>query len=135
MLDANGGGTALRCAVTNPICLCASHKRVATIAASAMTNTSVNDAEVMCENEALILRASTMAQDANRLIWIDLEMTGLAPETDRIIEVALVVTDHDLKPVAVAPVWAVHQADATLAAMDAWNQSTHARSGLIERVK
>ncbi|RPH49776.1 MAG: oligoribonuclease [Lysobacterales bacterium] len=76
-----------------------------------------------------------MPQDANRLIWIDLEMTGLSPETDRIIELALVITDHDLNTVAEAPVWVVHQDDVTLAAMDAWNQSTHGRSGLIDRVK
>ena len=76
-----------------------------------------------------------MPSDANRLIWIDLEMTGLSPDSDRIIELALVVTDHDLNTVAEAPVWVVHQDDAALAAMDAWNQSTHGRSGLIDRVK
>jgi oligoribonuclease len=76
-----------------------------------------------------------MPQDAARLVWIDLEMTGLKPDTDRIIEVALVVTDGDLAPVAEAPVWAVRQAEATLDAMDAWNKGTHGRSGLIERVK
>jgi oligoribonuclease len=76
-----------------------------------------------------------MPQDANRLIWIDLEMTGLSPDTDRILEVALVVTDHDLNVVAEAPVWVVHQADATLDAMDAWNRSTHGRSGLIDKAK
>ena len=76
-----------------------------------------------------------MPLDANRLIWIDMEMTGLIPETDRILELALIVTDHDLNPVAVAPVWVLHQDDAMLAAMDAWNQSTHSRSGLIEKVK
>jgi oligoribonuclease len=76
-----------------------------------------------------------MPPDENRLIWIDLEMTGLKPDTDRILEVALVVTDAALAPVAVAPVWVVRQDDATLAAMDAWNQSTHARSGLIDKVK
>ena len=76
-----------------------------------------------------------MPQDAGRLIWIDLEMTGLKPETDRIIEMALVVTDADLVTVAEAPVWVVRQDDATLAGMDAWNQGTHARSGLIDRVK
>jgi len=76
-----------------------------------------------------------MPQDANRLIWIDMEMTGLTPETDRIIEVALVVTDSALKIVAEAPVLVVHQDDVTLAAMDSWNQSTHGRSGLIEKVK
>ena len=78
---------------------------------------------------------SNMPQDANRLIWIDREMTGLTPETDRIIEVALVVTDSALKIVAEAPVLVVHQDDVTLAAMDSWNQSTHGRSGLIEKVK
>jgi oligoribonuclease len=76
-----------------------------------------------------------MAQDANLLVWIDMEMTGLQPETDRIIEVALVVTDAALATVAEAPVLVVHQDDATLAAMDSWNQSTHARSGLIDKVK
>jgi oligoribonuclease len=71
----------------------------------------------------------------DRLIWIDLEMTGLKPDADRILEVALVVTDASLEVIAEAPVWVVHQADATLAAMDAWNTSTHGRSGLVERAK
>ena len=76
-----------------------------------------------------------MPQDANHLIWIDMEMTGLRPERDRIIEVALVVTDSDLETVAEAPVWVVHQDDAVLDAMDAWNKS-HARPpGLIDKVK
>ena len=76
-----------------------------------------------------------MPQDPNRLIWIDLEMTGLRPDSDRILEVAIVVTDHALDTVAQAPVFVVHQEDAILAAMDAWNQATHGRSGLIEKVK
>jgi oligoribonuclease len=76
-----------------------------------------------------------MPQDPNRLIWIDLEMTGLKPETDRILEVALIVTDHALEPVAQAPVYVVHQDDAVLDAMDAWNKATHGRSGLIDKVK
>lgn len=76
-----------------------------------------------------------MAQDADLLVWIDLEMTGLKPDVDRIIEVALVVTDQALSPVAVAPVWVVHQDDSTLASMDAWNQGTHGRSGLIAKVR
>jgi oligoribonuclease len=76
-----------------------------------------------------------MAQDADRLIWIDLEMTGLKPDTDRILEMALVVTDLNLAPIAVAPVWVLHQGDSNLAAMDSWNQGTHGRSGLTEKVR
>jgi oligoribonuclease len=76
-----------------------------------------------------------MPQDANRLVWIDMEMTGLKPDSDRIIEVALVVTDGDLNTVAEAPVWVVRQSDAILAGMDSWNQGTHGRSGLIDKVK
>ena len=76
-----------------------------------------------------------MPQDANRLIWIDLEMSGLRPDRDRILEVALVVTDHELDVVAQAPVYVVHQDDAVLDAMDAWNQATHGRSGLIDKVR
>ena len=76
-----------------------------------------------------------MPQDASRLIWIDMEMTGLNPDKDRVIEVAIVITDNDLDTVVESPVLVVHQDDATLAAMDAWNQSTHARTGLIDKVK
>ncbi len=76
-----------------------------------------------------------MAQDPNNLIWIDMEMSGLNPEIDRILEVALVVTNPQLETVAEAPVLVVHQPAAVLDAMDEWNRSTHARSGLIERVK
>jgi oligoribonuclease len=76
-----------------------------------------------------------MPQDPNRLIWIDLEMTGLKPDSDRILEVALVVTDHQLVTIAEAPVYVVHQDDGALDAMDAWNQATHGRSGLIAKVK
>ena len=76
-----------------------------------------------------------MAQDANRLIWIDMEMTGLKPDVDRIIEVALVITDQELNVVAEGPVWVVHQRDDVLDAMDSWNKGTHRRSGLIDKVK
>ena len=71
----------------------------------------------------------------DRLIWIDMEMTGLRPETDRIIELALIVTDADLVTVAEGPVWVVHQGDDVLGAMDSWNTSTHGKSGLTERVR
>ena len=76
-----------------------------------------------------------MPQDPNHLIWIDMEMTGLNPETDRVIEIALVITDGALTTIAEAPVLVVHQDDVTLAAMDSWNQSTHARTGLIGKVR
>ena len=64
-----------------------------------------------------------------------MEMTGLRPDTDRILELALIVTDADLATVAEAPVWVVRQDDAALDAMDAWNRSTHGRSGLVDRVR
>ncbi|TXI20953.1 MAG: oligoribonuclease [Nitrosomonas sp.] len=76
-----------------------------------------------------------MAQDNNNLIWVDMEMTGLNPDTDRIIEVALVITDAQLNTIAEGPVLVVHQADEVLDAMDKWNKSTHAKSGLIDKVK
>ena len=76
-----------------------------------------------------------MAQDLQHLIWIDLEMTGLNPDSDLIIEIATVVTDKDLNILAQGPVLAVHQSDEALAAMDDWNQKHHGGSGLIDRVK
>ena len=76
-----------------------------------------------------------MPQDQNNLIWIDMEMTGLSPENDRIIEVAIVITDSNLETVAEAPTLVVHQSDAMLDGMDNWNKSTHGRSGLIDKVK
>lgn len=76
-----------------------------------------------------------MAQDPNNLIWIDMEMSGLNPDTDRVLEVAIVVTTSQLEVVAEAPVLVVHQPDAVLNAMDDWNKSTHGKSGLTERVK
>lgn len=76
-----------------------------------------------------------MAQDAQNLIWIDLEMTGLNPDTDLIIEIATVVTDKDLNILAEGPALAVHQPDAALLAMDDWNQKHHGESGLIGRVR
>ncbi len=69
------------------------------------------------------------------LVWVDMEMTGLEPDSDRIIEVAVVVTDMHLNILAEGPVFAIHQSDETLDKMDAWNKGTHGRSGLIERVR
>ncbi|ALM81889.1 oligoribonuclease [Bordetella sp. N] len=76
-----------------------------------------------------------MALNENRLVWLDMEMTGLDPDKERIIEVAVVVTEPDLTVVAEGPVIVVHQSDAQLDAMDNWNKSTHGKSGLIDKVK
>lgn len=70
-----------------------------------------------------------------RLVWLDMEMTGLDPEKERIIEVAVVVTEPDLTIVAEGPVLVIHQQDSLLDAMDSWNRSTHGKSGLIDKVK
>lgn len=82
-----------------------------------------------------MIRTDYMAQDANHLVWLDMEMTGLDPEKERIIELAMVVTDVNLVTIAESPVWVVHQSDAQLDAMDEWNKGTHGRSGLIDKVK
>src|SRR5512142_2068240 len=76
-----------------------------------------------------------MAQNQNHLVWLDMEMTGLNPDTDRIIEVAMVITDSNLETVAESPVVVVHQPDSILDGMDNWNKSTHGKSGLIDKVK
>ena len=76
-----------------------------------------------------------LASSDQNLVWIDLEMTGLYPDRDRIIEIAVVVTDPQLGNRIEGPVFAVHQSDAALDAMDAWNKGTHGRSGLVDRVK
>jgi oligoribonuclease len=80
-------------------------------------------------------RTDYMAQDANNLVWLDMEMTGLEPERERIIELAMIVTDSNLETIAESPVWVVHQSDAQLDAMDDWNKKTHGGTGLIERVR
>ncbi len=76
-----------------------------------------------------------MLQNKNNLIWIDLEMTGLDPDNDRIIEIATVITDSELNTVAEGPIIAVHQSDEVLAGMDEWNTKQHGKSGLTHRVK
>ncbi len=76
-----------------------------------------------------------MAQDPNNLIWIDIEMSGLNPETDRILEIAILITNSQLELVAEGPVVVVHQPPAVLDAMDDWNKGTHGKSGLTDRVK
>jgi oligoribonuclease len=76
-----------------------------------------------------------VAQDKTPLVWIDMEMSGLVPERDRIIEVAMVVTDSELNTIAEAPVYVVHQSEEVLDAMDSWNKSTHGKSGLVDKVR
>jgi oligoribonuclease len=69
------------------------------------------------------------------LVWIDMEMTGLDPDNDRVIEIAAIVTDADLNILAEGPVFVIHQTDEVLDKMDAWNKGTHGRSGLIDKVR
>ena len=76
-----------------------------------------------------------ISKSEHNLVWIDLEMTGLSPATDRIIEIAVVVTDAQVTQRIEGPVLAVHQSDAVLDAMDAWNKGTHGRSGLVDKVR
>ncbi len=76
-----------------------------------------------------------MPQDANALVWMDLEMTGLDPDRDRIIEIATIITDQHLNIIAEGPVLAIHQPESLLEQMDQWNQTTHGETGLIERVR
>jgi oligoribonuclease len=89
-------------------------------------------------NETTAVASTETAQqrpNEMNLVWVDMEMTGLEPDTDRIIEVAVVVTDMHLNVLAEGPVFAIHQSDETLDKMDNWNKGTHGRSGLIDRVK
>jgi oligoribonuclease len=83
----------------------------------------------------LRIQEIVMALNPTHLLWLDMEMTGLSPDTDRIIEIAIVVTDADLNTVAEGPVLVVHQPDEVMNAMDNWNKGTHGKSGLIDRVK
>ena len=78
---------------------------------------------------------TALSENDHNLIWIDLEMTGLYPDRDRIIEVAVVVTDPQVSVRIEGPVFAIHQTDAVLDGMDSWNKGTHGRSGLVDRVK
>jgi len=79
--------------------------------------------------------SATHIDKSKTLIWIDMEMTGLEPDTDRIIEIATLITDAELNILAEGPVLAIHQSNEVLAGMDEWNQRTHGESGLIQRVR
>ncbi|WP_018985465.1 oligoribonuclease [Methylophilus methylotrophus] len=80
-------------------------------------------------------RGTQLATNQDNLIWLDMEMSGLLPDSDRILELAAVVTDAQLNVIAESPVLVLHQSDAVLDGMDAWNKGTHGRSGLIDKVK
>jgi oligoribonuclease len=82
-----------------------------------------------------VAATATLEKNDQNLVWLDCEMTGLDPEVDRIIEIAVVVTGPGLEPRIEGPVFAIHQSDEQLDRMDAWNKGTHGRSGLIDRVK
>lgn len=86
-------------------------------------------------SQATQTTAAAQRPNEFNLVWLDMEMTGLDPDNDRIIEVAVVVTDPDLNVIAEGPVFAIHQSDETLDKMDNWNKGTHGKSGLIDRVK
>jgi oligoribonuclease len=85
--------------------------------------------------EAALPAAPALDKSDQNLIWIDCEMTGLDPEIDRLIEIAVVVTGPNLLPRVEGPVFAIHQSDEQLDKMDSWNKGTHGRSGLIDKVK
>ncbi len=84
---------------------------------------------------ATVSAAPALPKSDLNFVWLDCEMTGLNPETDRLLEIAVVVTGPELEPRVEGPVFAIHQSDALLNGMDAWNKGTHGRSGLIERVR
>ncbi len=89
----------------------------------------------MTETALTPVAAPTLAKSDQNLIWLDCEMTGLDPEKERIIEIAVIVTGPQLTPRVEGPVLVIHQPDNVLDAMDAWNKGTHGRSGLIDKVR
>jgi oligoribonuclease len=88
-----------------------------------------------CRSEKIMAQPPREGPDENRLVWVDMEMTGLNPAVDRIIEIAIVVTDSELNVLAQSEAIALSQPDAVLDGMDQWNRSTHGRSGLLDRVR
>ncbi|HSW19288.1 MAG TPA: oligoribonuclease [Ramlibacter sp.] len=93
------------------------------------------ETEVQAAIPASLETIAELGKNDQNLVWLDCEMTGLDPEVDRVIEIAIVVTGPHLQPRIEGPVFAIHQSDEQLDRMDAWNKGTHGRSGLIDRVK
>ncbi len=83
----------------------------------------------------IMMEAASNNLNNDNLIWLDMEMSGLLPDSDRILELAVVVTDAELSVLGESPVLVIHQSDSVLDGMDAWNKGTHGRSGLIDKVK
>ncbi|MFM1787982.1 MAG: Oligoribonuclease [Pseudomonadota bacterium] len=103
-----------------------------------MDNSTAPDQSATDSTDASATNANAVATirpSDDHLVWVDMEMSGLDPESNRILEVAVVVTDGQLNVVAQGPVLVIHQTDEHMATMDAWNQGTHGRSGLTEKVK
>ncbi len=96
---------------------------------------SRTDGQGLCQSPAARLILERMTPSRDLLIWIDLEMTGLAPESDSIIEIATLLTDRDLNIVEEGPMIAIHQPESVLALMDDWNKKQHGGSGLLARVR
>ena len=97
----------------------------------------MGDNRSMSEQNALATQATppVLAKSDLNLVWIDCEMTGLDPERERLLEIAVIVTGPDLTPRIEGPVLVIHQSDELLDKMDAWNKGTHGRSGLIDKVR
>jgi len=97
----------------------------------------MGDNRPMSEQNALATQATppVLAKSDLNLVWIDCEMTGLDPERERLLEIAVIVTGPDLTPRMEGPVLVIHQSDELLDKMDAWNKGTHGRSGLIDKVR
>jgi oligoribonuclease len=86
-------------------------------------------------SSALAPSPSSFKRSDDNLIWVDMEMSGLLPDTDRVLEIAMIATTPQLELIAESPVVVLHQSEAVLDGMDAWNKGTHGRSGLIDRVR
>lgn len=100
-----------------------------------MPNENIQPNSISQNNDSGNMPAILLAKSDQNLVWIDCEMSGLDPEKERLLEIAIVITGPNLVPRVEGPVLIINQSDTLLAAMDSWNQSTHKRSGLIEKVK